>query len=124
LGYCRFIIEKKADPTLTNDTGVTSLHFAAATAPKEGFEKILALKIPIDSINKNGKTPLHVAAEKGNMDAIKLLLMGGASTTILDGWGRTPQEAGKQTAFNLISSHRPGQKYEFVDMSDDKDNKK
>jgi hypothetical protein len=42
--------------------------------------------------------------------------MANASTTILDGWGRTPQECGKTTAFKLISAHKPGTKYEFVDL--------
>jgi len=42
--------------------------------------------------------------------------MAGASKTIKDGWGRTPQECGKTTSFKLISAHEPGQKYEFVDM--------
>jgi len=117
-----FLLKKKADVNLTTDTGVTCLHFAAAittgsAAAKEGLEKMLTMKLPIDPINKNGKTPLHVASEKGNLDAIKLLLMAGASTTQLDGWGRTPQECGKSTSFKLISSHKPGMKYEFVDMN-------
>jgi len=116
------LLKKKADVHATSDAGVTCLHFAAAITTesqpsREGVEKLLNLKIPVDSVNKNGKTPLHVASEKGNIDAIKILLMAGASTSIKDGWGRNPQECGKATAFKLISSHQPGMKYDFVDIN-------
>jgi ankyrin repeat protein len=116
------LLKKKADLNAVTDSGVTCLHFGAAistgsAASKDGVEKLINLMKQVDLVNKNGKTPLHVAAEKGNLDAIKLLLMANASTTIKDGWGRTPSECGKATAFKLISNHKPGTKYEFVDMN-------
>jgi ankyrin repeat protein len=118
-----YLVKKKADVTAVTDVGVTALHFAASLTTgsigaKEGIEKLINLKsIPVDTVNKNGKTPLHVASEKGNIDAIKLLLMAGASTSIHDGWNRTPAECGKSNAFKIISQHQPGQKYEFVDLN-------
>jgi len=65
-----------------------------------------------------------VAAEKGHIDAIKLLLMAGANISAVDGWGRKPAECGKITAYNLISAHKPGQKYEFADMLVDDEKEK
>jgi hypothetical protein len=67
---------------------------------------------------------LHIASEKGHLDAIKVLLMAGASTTTLDGFGRTPAECGRVSAYKLISNHTPGMKYQLVADMQDEDGKK
>eukprot|EP01126_Amoeba_proteus_P003913 TRINITY_DN1131_c0_g1_i17.p1 TRINITY_DN1131_c0_g1~~TRINITY_DN1131_c0_g1_i17.p1 ORF type:complete len:169 (+),score=34.84 TRINITY_DN1131_c0_g1_i17:598-1104(+) len=114
------LLKKRADPKLTNEGEVSCLHFAAAQGDKNGFVKILSLGLDINAVNKNGKTPLHVASEKGHLDVIKVLLMNGASTTIKDGFGRNPAECGRTTAYNLITNHKPGTKYVLVaDMPDE-----
>jgi len=74
--------------------------------------------------NANGKTPLHIAAEKGNIDAIKVLLNANAVTNIKDALGRLPSECGKITAYNMISGHKPGQKYEYITVDDDDEEEK
>lgn len=80
--------------------------------------------LPVNAVNANGKTPLHIASEKGHLDAIKVLLMSGASTTMVDGFGRTPAECGRVSAYKLISAHKPGMKYQLVADMPDEDGKK
>jgi len=74
--------------------------------------------------NANGKTPLHIAAEKGNIDAIKVLLNNNAVTNIKDALGRFAAECGKITAYNMISNHKPGPKKEYITVDDDDEDEK
>jgi len=105
-------------------TGAGSLHFAAIEGDRAMVEKFLHISGGINEQNNNGKTPLHVAAEKGNIDGIKVLLNGNVTTTTKDVMGRVAAECGKITAYKMISEHKPGMKYEYVTADDDEDDKK
>jgi ankyrin repeat protein len=111
-----YLIGKKANLKAMNDGQVGCVHFAAAATNTKIMEKFLAMKdININERNGNGKTPLHIAAEKNNFDMIKILLNRGADNKIKDGWGRLAEECGKNTAYHLIHDHVAGTKYEIVD---------
>jgi len=115
-GLIDFLLSKKADTNLKNDGQVGCLHFAAAAVDHKILEKVLKIKgLNPNERNGNGKTPLHVAAEKNNFDQIKLLLNQGVDTKIKDGWGRLAEECGKTTAYHLIKDHKAGTKYEIID---------
>jgi ankyrin repeat protein len=115
-GLIDYLISKKADVKSKNDGGVGCLHFGAATTNYKILEKLLKIKeLNVNERNGNGKTPLHVATEKNNIDHIKLLLNVGVDTKIKDGWGRLAEECGKTTAYHLIKDHKAGTKYEIVD---------
>jgi len=119
-GIIDFLISKKADVKAQNDAQVGVLHFGAATKDHKILEKLLKIKeLNINERNGNGKTPLHIAAERNSLDHIKLLLShsSGADPKIKDGWGRLPEECGKSTAYHLIHDHKPGQKYEIIDAN-------
>jgi len=114
-----FLLKKGADIKAKNISGATALHFGVMNGDRLLVEKFLPCGI--NEKNNNGKTPLHIAAEKGNIDAIKVLLNNNAVTNIKDTQGRVPSECGKITAYKMISEHKPGQKYEFVTVDDDDD---
>jgi len=113
------LLRKGADAKCKSITGSGCLHFAVVEGDRAMIERFVPISGGINEQNNNGKTPLHVAAEKGNIDAVKVLLNNNANTTIKDGWGRLASECGKITAFKMISEHKPGMKYEFVTADDD-----
>ena len=47
-------------------------------------------KLNLNTINNEGKTPLHLAMKKGNIDIIELLIENGANTKIKDKKGKKP----------------------------------
>jgi len=44
----------------------------------------------VDSRDKDGRTPLHYAAERGEVTASKLLIKYGATIDVKDNYGKTP----------------------------------
>ncbi|KAL3787607.1 hypothetical protein ACHAW5_005995 [Stephanodiscus triporus] len=78
-------------------TGGRALHAAAkCDAARSGVEgcvtKLLlaAENIDIDARNNYGRTPLHIAASRGNWHVARLLINAGADAHILDKRGLTP----------------------------------
>ncbi len=66
-----------------NSTGCHLLHFAA----DDGLTDIARLlistgKIPINTLNQIGWSPLHLAAGRNHLDMVKLLLENGAEINI------------------------------------------
>jgi len=119
------LLKRGADAKLKSMTGAGCLHFAVVEGDRAMVERFVHIcSGGINDQNNNGKTPLHVAAEKGNIDAIKVLLNNNANTTIKDGWGRLASECGKITAYKMITEHKPGMKYEFVTVDDDEEGEK
>lgn len=70
----------------------SALHFAAKYGLKlELMDVLLQHDREIDRPNKAGSTPLHLAAQQGNVDLIAYLLSRGARIDSLDGEGKTPK---------------------------------
>ena len=55
-----------------------------------GHSKMADYYIHLDSQNKSGKTPLHIAAEKNELDIVKVLLENDADPSIVDNHNCTP----------------------------------
>lgn len=53
-------------------------------------KELLTMKADVNCKNKSGRTPLHIAAQKGNAELVKILLSFGANKTIKDNLGMTP----------------------------------
>ena len=68
------LIQNGADPSLKNNGGSSLLHFAAQGGNTSIINKLLSLGLDVDLKDLYGKTPLIIAIEKNNSDAVKVLL--------------------------------------------------
>lgn len=120
LSIIMFLLNNKADPNVANTKQYTSVHLAAGTGnakilqlllEKNGdpnavdyeqnsplhdasnaqvVEILLKHKAEIDAKNKDGETPLHVAAREGNFDVIQALVKNKANISATNKKGEMP----------------------------------
>jgi ankyrin repeat protein len=86
-----FLLEKKADVSLTNHFNQTALHLAL----RSGEGSAIALRLieagtPIDGRDRQGSTPAFYAAQTGKADALEILTAKGADFTVPSMHGTTP----------------------------------
>ena len=90
--------KKGLDLTPTYEGGNTWAHMAVAEGKKDLFEKAMELGVDINQKNKNGLTPLHLAAMKAkNKEWLDLLISKGADKTILTDF--------EESAYDLASEN-------------------
>ena len=74
-GLTRFyLLEGQADSVAVDLSGRQAIHFAAMCDNPAVLEALREADANFDSIDSNGDTPLHIAAEYGNVNMIKALL--------------------------------------------------
>jgi ankyrin repeat protein len=89
----RHLLEKGADPTIRNNKGDTPFHLAAQFLTDTHVLGLMLgneIKIDIDEKNNDGETALHLAIDKSNVTAVRLLLSNGANPNVADKDGDTP----------------------------------
>ena len=82
------LVGKGASPSLEDNDGWNSLHWASRTGNTHIIELLLLTHGPdIDSTTADGETPLMIAARYGKLQAVKCLLGKGASPSLEDNGG-------------------------------------
>ena len=67
------------------------LHLAAQLCPSAGPARLLLeAKAQVDILDAEGRTPLHLAAQRGTADIVEALVASGAEADARDGDGYTP----------------------------------
>ncbi|XP_014229229.1 ankyrin-3-like [Trichogramma pretiosum] len=77
----RSLLRNNADPNLTNPEGSTALHLICKMDRPKALMRLLfeisdekSQPLPLDARDKEGKTALHLALEKGHRKVVQLLL--------------------------------------------------
>lgn len=93
---CIFLIKAGADPNRKGQGGLTALgHAVCGANDKESLEAVsvlLAMGADPNIADRNGDTPLHVAASGGHVGIFRELLLANASLAIPNRHGRTPMD--------------------------------
>ena len=110
LQMAEYLLTLGANPHATDKNGRGSL-FDAATNGDESIVRFLLQKTNLNEADAVwGFTPLHIAANQGNIPIIKLLLTFGASIYRRANNGKTPEEvaldAGQKEAHQLLEAER------------------
>ena len=81
------LLKKGADPSLQNNDGWNVLHYASQGGSPEFIELMLNYVPSIDSVTKEGVTPLMIAVVNDKLQAVKCLLKQGADPSFQDDRG-------------------------------------
>ncbi|MFH1643927.1 MAG: ankyrin repeat domain-containing protein [bacterium] len=103
------LLELGADPDLKNNSEATALHIAAGNG-NLNIVKLLVNKIKsLDSLDKNGSTPLMWACSFGHVEVITFLLNHGAKSTICNNENHSilmnTIECGNKDAVLIVLNH-------------------
>ena len=107
---CNDILEKSSLLTYTDESGKTLLHLSVIYKRKSVFYFLMDKKVPIDTYDNEGVSPLMNACENGDYDIVKFLLEHGAKINRMDR-KQTPRTVTDYASkhidiLNLISKYR------------------
>jgi len=91
------------EDTVEDELPSDSLHALVLTGNESKLNEIFKVDTDINEIDSNGRTPLHIASEAGNLQISKLLIMQGANVNIQDKQGYTPLHLAIKSSNNSIS---------------------
>ena len=73
--------------------GCNKLHddliHTAAEGDLKGVQRLIRCKAPINCVDYDMRTALHVSSACGHLDVVQFLIANGADTNLLDRWGRS-----------------------------------
>jgi ankyrin repeat protein len=86
-------------------SGWTALHYAAAHSEKEAVIQLLVKKgAGVDTLDDEGRTPLHSAADWSKFPSVKALVANGANANIRDNRGNRPEDLAKSNSRDGIAN--------------------
>lgn len=88
-----------------NQTGWTALHYAAAIGDEQIIAVLLEHSAYIDAESPNKTTPLMMAARKGDLAPVKLLLNEGADIQFKNALGLTALDFAKEAGMRHVSEY-------------------
>eukprot|EP00475_Leptophrys_vorax_P029047 TRINITY_DN4237_c0_g1_i7.p1 TRINITY_DN4237_c0_g1~~TRINITY_DN4237_c0_g1_i7.p1 ORF type:complete len:244 (-),score=55.52 TRINITY_DN4237_c0_g1_i7:60-791(-) len=108
------LFEFKADFSLPDDAGWTTLHLSSSTGQTLIVEKIVSAKAcKLDAKTSAGATALHYASSKGFEEIVQILLKGGADPNIRDRAGSTALHRAASKGHVSVGKHLVAAKCEL-----------
>ena len=77
---------------ITNQYGITPLHYACFHGSKKAMDLLIDLGANINGVDQEGNTPLHFAVQSGSERSVKKLLVRGSDKFIKNAEGNTPYD--------------------------------
>ncbi|XP_014232795.1 ankyrin-3-like [Trichogramma pretiosum] len=103
INLAQLLLNKGADPSLTDEEGLTSLHIIVDISNYANRDEAIQLAtmlfevsndkgktVQVDAVDKEGRTPLQVALAYDNIKMVEFLLRRGANPNLADTEGLTP----------------------------------
>jgi len=87
----KWLIKNGANPEVHSKDGSTALHVAALQNQPAVIHILLSHKNILNQQDHEGRTPLIIAVQSGNVNSVKELLNGGCNPLIKDRHGKTAQ---------------------------------
>jgi ankyrin repeat protein len=101
----RFFIENGVDLNVLDSQKNTILHYVCFTQNSHMMVYLLTQKtVKVNVVNKDGSSPLHIAAKVGFVAGVRLLTEKNASLTLSNRSGQTPQQVALNEEIDSIIS--------------------
>jgi len=91
LEIVKWLIKNGANPLDYSKDGSTALHVSALQNQPAIINLLLSNKQILNAKDHEGRTPLMIAVQSGNLISVKELLGGGSNQSIKDNYGKTAQ---------------------------------
>ncbi|MEM7120207.1 MAG: glutaminase A [Pseudomonadota bacterium] len=92
--YDGMVDSRKLDPRRRRQTAESNATFSAIQAASrddvDELKRLVACGYPLDRADYDGRTPLHLAAAEGHVEAVTYLLVQAVARNPIDRWGNTP----------------------------------
>jgi ankyrin repeat protein len=99
-------LQQGLDPLFLGETRNSLLHYAVEGDSIEMINRLIELKLPVDTKNIFGWTPLHIAAHYGKKQSAAVLIQKGVDLNVKTGDGKT--------AYNLAMESKNTELAEFL----------
>ncbi len=86
----RYLLERGANPLITDVEGNITLHWAALSGSRTTCEMLLNAGCEVNATNTIGETPIHIALRQDHYECTLLFLMRGARLDIKNNKQQTP----------------------------------
>ena len=97
-----YLVSKGADPWSRWPEGDLMIYNVAMQGSSDLLQKLIDLKMEINSFNHKGFTPLMIAANFNRLDHVKILINAGADPTLKDQNGKTALDYAKEQGYQEV----------------------
>lgn len=105
------LLQRGANPYLTDRAGWTALHCAASNGSVDGMQELLkACRDGMDAVNKDGETPLMLAIRMHRKELARALMAAGADVRASNNEGQNPLDVARSEKLHdlVVELHNLG----------------